>query len=605
MLLNRIHIRNFRRYQDFGYDFGPGITLFIGPNGIGKTSIAESLAWCLFGGKCLRTKQDDIVRDGEDEVRVTLEFNLRGERYVLTRIKSASGGRSIKGVLHCNGQKVVDSVSEIERFLVDMAHVDKERYDISYVTQGELDYLIYVMSSKKKELIASLFDVDRIDGARERISADYRAIREGLDSYSNLPTVTNLSKELGQKDNELGALSRKEKSLKTRLEALKKELDGIDLKSLSRLKKRESLLETLETYRQNLEGLRRRVKELDSCKWGNWASVQEEIKRLTDEQKLVRARAEYVNACKEFSQHLQEGLKKGRCPVCLSSVKDPSSILERFQEEIEVLEGTVETNQLISIERQISKLTDTLNREKNEKARVDCLRQELIKGLNEYTSRIQRIEESLIGFEDMSKEGLEDLIERHERLQKELQSLKEEERDLARTKGYLEGEIDRLGQMIEETKKVTKKRKQSEKEATILGELRGHMDSFRSWVLENLFRHISERTNNILHQLTGRYWSFQHDSDLNFFVDGGKPVERYSKGQIGIIALALRVALAEYLASRANYYGPLILDAVFDSLDSNHRLRLSQFLNNLRFPQIIIFSHFDPQEVAGQRFYLE
>ncbi|MFN3467259.1 MAG: AAA family ATPase [Candidatus Brocadiales bacterium] len=499
--MNSIHIKNFRRHQDFRYDFGPGITLFIGPNGIGKTSIAEGLAWCLFGGKCLRTKQDDVVRDGEDEARVTLEFNLRGERHVLTRIKQQRG---IKGVLHCNGQKVVDSVSEIERFLADMAHVDKERFDISYVTQGELDYLIYVMSSKKKELIASLFDVDRIDGARERISADYRAIREGLDSYGNLPTAMSLSKELGQKDKELEALLKKEKSLKTCLEGLKKELDGIDLKSLSRLKKREALLETLETYRQNLEGLQQRIRELDGRKWKDWSSIQEEINKLADEQKLMRARAEYVNACKEFSQHLQEELKKGRCPVCLSSVKDPSSILERFQREIEALEGTVETDRIIVIERQISRLTDALNREKNEKARVDSIRQELIKGLNEYTSHVQKTEKSLKQFEDLSKEGLEDLIERHERLQKESQSLKEEERELARTKGYLEGEIDRLRQMIEEAKKVAKKRKQSEKEAIILGELRGHMESFRGWVLENLFGRISERTNNILHQLTGR-----------------------------------------------------------------------------------------------------
>src|SRR2546429_601082 len=49
MQLLRLRLVNFRQHADTELEFGPGITGIIGPNGSGKTSILEAIAWALYG----------------------------------------------------------------------------------------------------------------------------------------------------------------------------------------------------------------------------------------------------------------------------------------------------------------------------------------------------------------------------------------------------------------------------------------------------------------------------------------------------------------------------------------------------------------------------
>src|SRR5206468_10560580 len=49
MQLLRLRLVNFRQHDDTELEFGPGITGIIGPNGSGKTTILEAIAWALYG----------------------------------------------------------------------------------------------------------------------------------------------------------------------------------------------------------------------------------------------------------------------------------------------------------------------------------------------------------------------------------------------------------------------------------------------------------------------------------------------------------------------------------------------------------------------------
>lgn len=44
MRLDRLHIRNFRCYEDATFDFQPGFNLVVGVNGSGKTSLLQAIA---------------------------------------------------------------------------------------------------------------------------------------------------------------------------------------------------------------------------------------------------------------------------------------------------------------------------------------------------------------------------------------------------------------------------------------------------------------------------------------------------------------------------------------------------------------------------------
>ena len=88
MRLRALRLTNFRQHADTTIDFGSGITGIIGPNGTGKTTILEAIAWALYGNEAARGRRDSLrfVRaDARAPVRVDLEFELVGHRYRVVR----------------------------------------------------------------------------------------------------------------------------------------------------------------------------------------------------------------------------------------------------------------------------------------------------------------------------------------------------------------------------------------------------------------------------------------------------------------------------------------------------------------------------------------
>src|SRR5438876_659356 len=70
MQLLRLRLVNFRQHADTELEFGPGITGIIGPNGSGKTSILEAIAWALYGVQAVRGDKDAIrLRGAQERVR--------------------------------------------------------------------------------------------------------------------------------------------------------------------------------------------------------------------------------------------------------------------------------------------------------------------------------------------------------------------------------------------------------------------------------------------------------------------------------------------------------------------------------------------------------
>ncbi len=52
-MLHRVKLENFGPHEKFEREFGPGITLVLGPNGVGKSNILYGIGWAMFGTKAL------------------------------------------------------------------------------------------------------------------------------------------------------------------------------------------------------------------------------------------------------------------------------------------------------------------------------------------------------------------------------------------------------------------------------------------------------------------------------------------------------------------------------------------------------------------------
>src|SRR3984893_857007 len=88
MKLNAISLANFRQHANTHVTFGTGLTGIIGPNGSGKTTILEGIAWALYGNSAARGTRESIRfsrAPARSVVRVELDFELAGHRYRVVR----------------------------------------------------------------------------------------------------------------------------------------------------------------------------------------------------------------------------------------------------------------------------------------------------------------------------------------------------------------------------------------------------------------------------------------------------------------------------------------------------------------------------------------
>ena len=82
MIIKSIRLTNFRNHLSYSLDCNKDITLIIGDNGFGKTSILEAI-YILTRGKSFRATDPEIINRGSDFYRIELEYE-NGEKITAT-----------------------------------------------------------------------------------------------------------------------------------------------------------------------------------------------------------------------------------------------------------------------------------------------------------------------------------------------------------------------------------------------------------------------------------------------------------------------------------------------------------------------------------------
>lgn len=96
MPLTELHIRNVRNIAESRLSLNPGVTLFSGVNGSGKTSLLEAI-YLLGTGKSFRThRTEKIIRRGEQESTVFGRISRQGGGEDCLGVKKGRSGLEIK-----------------------------------------------------------------------------------------------------------------------------------------------------------------------------------------------------------------------------------------------------------------------------------------------------------------------------------------------------------------------------------------------------------------------------------------------------------------------------------------------------------------------------
>ncbi len=277
MLVERLVLRNFKRFGDAEIRFRDGINGIIGNNGTGKSSIVEAILFALFGLQGTGVLSDFIVSSFAGErakCEVRLDFQVQGVRYAITRT-FRKGGQTVHEARLNMGEKLLASgVSEVAvevGRLCGMGPTDFK--NTVYAAQKDLPALLDSRPGARKEWFMQVLGIERL-----RLGSDGK-IKEWIDEAE---------KAVDREKNRLAVLSGQGDVAE--IPALEVELGGIGQALVGK-----------ERERQRLEEVDSLLQESASLAQSDTTLAERLQQAESDFQRLSAARARL----EELSPHLQ------------------------------------------------------------------------------------------------------------------------------------------------------------------------------------------------------------------------------------------------------------------------------------------------------------
>lgn len=366
MIFTKLTLNNFKSYGHEVIKFGDGITVIVGENGAGKSTILEAISFALFKQHTAK-KIDDLVRNGSDEnMYVDLEFVSNGKEYKIHREKTKSGLKSTllkkttsKGqfIPSCAGDKEV--ANEIQSIL----DIDSDLFlNAIYIRQGEIAELVDKTSSEKKQLIGKLLGLDSLEKAWKNLQpiiSNYEKTQSEL--KGKLFSSEELKEEYNHKKALLGSLKEKGLDLEKQIEEVK-EMKAEKQNEKTNMEREK---EIFDNFNNNLDAEKKRLESLENDKrtlQDNLDEIKKAEEQIARLEKFVKKLPLYLDFEKSVTSIQQLELDKQKIEKDLDSIATQEELLvtkkegyNKFlaaDEQIEKL-----NNQKINLEKELATLT--------------------------------------------------------------------------------------------------------------------------------------------------------------------------------------------------------------------------------------------------------
>ena len=359
MIINKIKLENFKSHKNTSIDFNTGISLILGSNGSGKSTILEAISYALF--REVNGTMDDLIRKPADEsdivkkMLVTLEFSVKGNDYVVERGKQKNKNIAMLYRLY-DGEKefMISGATRITKEIEEKLEIDAKSFlNAVYIKQGDITNLIDKTPSERKQLISKLLNIESLDVASDEIKNiinEYKeeySYNEGQISKKEEITekntelknnITNNEKEIHKNTEENKQLKLKKEKLEkeiTNMEEIKEEHDKLQKeitsiqKTINRLKKSKSdndeYLEQIEDAEKQTKILKKDVEKLPKLrelkelktelnhKNKELTDINEQIKQIEETKKTIENNQEkhdQYTKIKNEKEELEKEIKK-------------------------------------------------------------------------------------------------------------------------------------------------------------------------------------------------------------------------------------------------------------------------------------------------------
>ncbi len=458
-MIKRVELSNFISHRHSIIELDKGVSVFIGKNGSGKSSVIDAITYALYG-EHMRDSNRNIVRDGASEAYVVVEFThnnkvYRAERRInkIGRLEAALLSEYRDGLWRqiASGERrqFGESVSEQIARIVGL---DYEKMRIAgIVQQGEIARIVEYKPKEFKELINSIVGIDMLDYA-------YRRMPEVLSGFR-----VRLTKEYGYDDNGIESIDKRIEEYRHTLDSSTNEIARLKKILEDVMAKREAVSKEYEHMKQ----LRSRYEMMNTYISNLMDYLKNKKRALEDESSELRKKIDRAYKCMEIVDQEAD---------ILAEMKSIDDRLEAIDKEILELESQVaayrerrsnaesalrmidEAKKRIRYLNDNSNVHDLFNYSKNRldnvKESIDAKRQEMsrIEGLLECSSvdlndgicplckrRIDDLDHLIY---DIQKER-DELERRRSTLNKEIKELEERRRELERELTEMEEKVKR------------------------------------------------------------------------------------------------------------------------------------------------------------------
>ncbi len=375
-MIQTIELNNFLSHSFTKLDFDDdGVTIFIGHNGSGKSSIIDAITFVLFG-KHNRKSNRSLIKKGSNQAYVKIRFSVNKKQYEAIRRIDRNGNMYSHLVeIKINGESTLLVSGERKQFgesmtkqIEDIIGVDFSKLKItSIVQQGELNAIIKSKPKEFKEIINALIGIDRLDTAAAAMNLIKKKFR------------IEIQKKNGYDDTHINILNQK----KIDLTNLIKKLEPLQKSLASKKLKYEKYIQVIQTTIENETYKITKFHEVESRKieLTNYAktlliSIQEKIrnekqkieicdnylKQIADKykieaiiihtnnvlEKLIQKIQQYNIKINIFDEHLhltkKLKLTDNKCPICYSTIKKLNPLFheEYINQEITKLKNLIE-----------------------------------------------------------------------------------------------------------------------------------------------------------------------------------------------------------------------------------------------------------------------
>lgn len=647
-MIESVQLQNFISHSNTSLKLDNGLTIFIGHNGSGKSSVIDAITFALYGQHS-RKSNKNLVKRGSNNSLVEVGISLKGRRFKIVRASNVSGHLVNAKLVEIKKDGDVDIVSgERKQFAESVADEVSKILGLDYsklnvaavVQQGELNAIIQAQPREFKELINSLFGLDRLDVA-------YDSMKDVIQFFRN-----ELRNKIGYDDSEISRVDMELQETKKVYEEARGVLSGLEEEK--RYLKNEIV--EVEHVIEEQGPLHSKIVELASMKTALLNYIKNEKKKMEEEisekTELVKNAAQYLlvvkdkeqieskleevrNALSSLDRKLEsvnsdigriEALIEvggklqvvdGKCPLCdspVSKIDKPLIDVDHYKEDLKKKKEELTD---LNAEKKSLKLEEKLYRKKEleissaesflqnndiESANdIKILEKELLEKkytLVEIPSNLNAIEEpQKLALDNYSKDLTSKILhllketrnfdnEKYEQLKDKHKELVAKQLELEEHVGEYKSKFERAKDECSKLENVIKELNKASKYVKMLEVIRNNVYnrdgtvgmSLRTWALKTISKKASEYT-AMFNMSISRLQLTEKARAVSiecYGRSGAIDMESLSGGEKVAIALALRLGIAYVMGSGKLDF--IILDEPTTHLDEERRKSLVRII---------------------------